>query len=106
MGAGSGLWLCGPAGALGWPGAVRQTAEGGASRTAYSKACRLGGQKSQVCAGTKEGTGNLLKINLVSSLGKQVTKKDPSMSGTGQSTQDSFCSAGCPTTAGWEWWGR
>lgn len=77
MGAGSGLWLCGPAGALGWPGAVRQTAEGGASRTAYSKACRLGGQKYQVCAGTKEGTGNLLKINLCIFTRKTGNKKRP-----------------------------
>lgn len=44
----------GCAGALGWPGAVRQIAEGGASRTACSKACSLARQKCQVCAGTRE----------------------------------------------------
>lgn len=64
MGVGSGLRFCGHPDALCWPGTERQRAEGGRSRTACSKACRLAGQKCQVCAGTKEGTGNLLKINL------------------------------------------
>lgn len=58
MGAGSGLSFCGCAGALGWPGTLRQMQKEG--HPFCSKACNLPVQKYQMYAGTKKGSGNLL----------------------------------------------
>lgn len=53
-----------------------------------------------MCAGTKDGPGNLLKINLCFFTRQTGDKGDLNMRGPGQRTYVLLCCPGCPASGG------